>query len=199
MFKLNKNLSKDLVILKFYIYNGDSNKFKEYEAISSEAFRNRRSDFEENRKKPAGCFQMIYTNSDGGARGNPGPGAIGIIIREDENILIRFSQTIGKFVTNNIAEYEGLIKALELASEITNKELTCCLDSELIVKQLLGEYKVRNPKLFELFLKVQKIQEKFEKIIYKHVSRYDTYQVIADELLNQELDKEFGVRKYYRK
>ncbi len=140
---------------------------------------------------------MIYTNSDGGARGNPGPGAIGVIVRKDDKILMRYSEKIGNFVTNNMAEYEGLIKALELASEITTDTVTCFLDSELIVKQLLGEYQVRNPKLLELFLKVQKHQEKFKKIIYKYISRYDTYQVIVDELLNQELDKHGHTR--YRK
>ena len=139
---------------------------------------------------------MIYTNSDGGARGNPGPGAIGVIVRQDDKILTRFSQKIGDYVTNNIAEYEGLIKALEMASEFTDKELTCILDSELVVNQLLGKYKVRNHKLFELFLKVQKLQERFEKIIYKHVPREDPYQVIADELLNNELDKYYGPRRY---
>lgn len=139
---------------------------------------------------------MIYTNSDGGARGNPGPGAIGVIVRQDDKILTRFSQKIGDYVTNNIAEYEGLIKALEMASDFTDKEVTCILDSELIVKQLLGEYRVRNHKLFQLFLKVQKLQENFEKIIYKHVSREDPYQVIADELLNNELDKYYGPRRY---
>jgi len=132
---------------------------------------------------------MIFTNSDGGARGNPGPGAIGVIVRQDGEILTRFSKRIGNFVTNNIAEYEALIKALELASNYTNKELMCFLDSELVVKQLMGEYQVRNPKLMELFLKVQKLQEKFEKIIYKHVSREDRFQKIVDGLLNDELDK----------
>ena len=141
---------------------------------------------------------MIYTNSDGGARGNPGPGAIGVIIREDDKILIRYSQKVGDFVTNNMAEYEGLIKALDLASEITDKEVTCILDSELIVKQLLGEYKVRNPKLLELFLKVQKLQEKFEKIRYLHVSRWNNFQRIVDELLNEELDK-LGYKRYYKR
>ncbi len=106
---------------------------------------------------------MIYTNSDGGARGNPGPGAIGVIVRKDGEILRRYSGFLGENVTNNIAEYEGLIKALELASEYTKDEITCILDSELIVKQLLGEYKVRHPRLLELFLKVQKLQESFKK------------------------------------
>ena len=132
---------------------------------------------------------MIYTNSDGGARGNPGPGAIGVIVRKDGEILTKYSSKIGKFVTNNVAEYEALIKALELASKRTKNELTCILDSELVVKQLLGEYRVRNPKLLELFLKVQKLQENFNKIKYLHVSRWNKFQQIADELVNEELDR----------
>ncbi len=132
---------------------------------------------------------MIYTNSDGGARGNPGPGAIGIIVRDGEKILTRYSSHIGKFVTNNIAEYTALIKALELASKFTKDELTCFLDSELIVNQLLGKYRVRNPNLLPLFLKVQKLQENFKAIKYKHVSREDKFQVLVDELLNDELDR----------
>ncbi len=143
---------------------------------------------------------MIYTNSDGGARGNPGPGAIGVLVRDGEKILTQYSGEVGKFVTNNIAEYEALIKALELALKFTDNELTCILDSELIVKQLLGEYKVRDPKLLELFLKVQRLQEKFQKITYKHVPREDKYQILVDEMLNDTLDKELGVkRSRYRK
>jgi len=140
---------------------------------------------------------MIYTNSDGGARGNPGPGAIGIIIRKDGKILVKYSLMIGSYVTNNIAEYEALIKALQLASEHT-KEVTCILDSELVVKQLLGEYKVRNPRLLELFLKVQKEQEKFDVVRYKCVSRENKFQQIADELLNEELEKHGFKKKVFR-
>ncbi len=143
---------------------------------------------------------MIYTNSDGGARGNPGPGAIGIIIRRDDEILTKYSQFIGRNVTNNIAEYEALIKALELASKFTKDEVTCVLDSELIVKQLLGKYKVKNTRLLELFLKVQQLQENFKSIKYQHVSRWNKYQQIADEIVNEELDKEVGPRKkFYRR
>jgi len=131
---------------------------------------------------------MIYTNSDGGARGNPGPGAIGVIVRKDGEILNQYSAKIGKFVTNNVAEYEALIKALELASKFSD-EVTCVLDSELVVKQLLGEYKVRNQHLLPLFLKVQKLQENFKKIKYQHVRRDDKFQILADELVNEELDK----------
>ncbi|MEK6913826.1 MAG: ribonuclease HI family protein [Nanoarchaeota archaeon] len=132
---------------------------------------------------------MIYTNSDGGARGNPGLGGIGVIVRDNEKILTKYSAKIGKYVTNNVAEYEALIKALELASKFTKDELTCVLDSELVVKQLLGEYKVKNQDLMRLFLKVQKLQENFKKIKYAHVSREDKFQVLVDELLNEELDR----------
>ncbi len=132
---------------------------------------------------------MIFTNSDGGARGNPGPGGIGVIVRDNEKILTKYSGKIGKFVTNNVAEYEALIKALELASKFTDDEITCVLDSELVVKQLLGEYRVKNPHLMNLFLRVQKLQENFKKIKYVHVSREDKFQIIVDELLNEELDR----------
>jgi len=141
---------------------------------------------------------MIYTNSDGGSRGNPGPGAIGVIVRKEGEILLKYSGFLGERVTNNIAEYEALIKALELASKITKEEVTCILDSELVVKQLLGEYRVKHPQLLELFLKVQKLQEKFKRIKYLHVSRYNRFQIIADELLNEELNNR-GYKKKYRK
>ncbi|RLG12289.1 hypothetical protein DRN73_03045 [Candidatus Pacearchaeota archaeon] len=139
---------------------------------------------------------MIYANSDGGARGNPGPGAIGVIIRKEGEIIIRHREFLGQRVTNNQAEYLGLIKALEIGSKIT-KNLTCILDSELVVKQLLGEYKVKNPELLKLFLKVQKLQERFEKIKYLHSTRWDKFQKIADELVNEELNKR-GYRKKNR-
>lgn len=141
---------------------------------------------------------MIYTNSDGGARGNPGPGALGVIVRREGKILTKYSEFLGEHVTNNVAEYWGLIRALELAAKITKDKITCILDSELIVKQLLGKYKVKHPKLKELFLKVQTLQEHFKKIRYLHVSRYNTFQKIADELLNEELDKR-GYKKVYKK
>lgn len=132
---------------------------------------------------------MIFTNSDGGAKGNPGPGAIGVIVRDNEKILTQYSAKIGT-ATSNIAEYHALIKALELASKYTNKELTCVLDSELVVKQLLGEYRVQNSKLLPLFIKVQKLQENFEKINYRHVSREDKFQKVVDKFLNDEMKKE---------
>ncbi len=133
---------------------------------------------------------MIYTNSDGGARGNPGPGAIGVLIRDEEKILRKYAIKIGDYVTNNVAEYEALIKALELAGEFTKGELTCFLDSELVVNQLLGKYRVKNPNLLILFRKVQKLQENFKDITYIHVSRWNKYQRIVDKLLNHALNQD---------
>jgi len=143
---------------------------------------------------------MIFTNSDGGSRGNPGPGACAAIVRREGNILTKNSKFLGNGTTNNIAEYEGLILALELAGKVTDGDLTCVLDSELIVKQLMGEYKVKNPTLLKFFLKVQKLQENFKTIKYQHVSRWDKFQRIADELLNDELNKRgFWKKKFPRK
>jgi len=138
---------------------------------------------------------MIYTNSDGGARGNPGPAAIGLIVRDEEKILEEHAEILKKPVTNNVAEYEALIKALDVASKHTQEELVCILDSELVVKQLLGEYRVKNPFLMELFLKVQKLQNRFDKITYLHVRRTDKNQKYVDYILNKKLDEKFGKRK----
>ena len=131
---------------------------------------------------------MIYTNSDGGSRGNPGPGAVGVLVRKDESVLAMYSEKIGD-VTNNVAEYVGLIRALQLASTYTKDEVTCIVDSELIVKQLLGKYRVKNKKLLRLFLKIQSLQENFNKIKYVHVIRENEFQRMVDFLLNVELDK----------
>lgn len=130
---------------------------------------------------------MITTNSDGGARGNPGPAALGLIIRDGDKILEEYGEYIGE-TTNNVAEYKGLIKALELVSKHTQGEITCILDSELIVKQLLGEYRVRNSRMKELFLEVQKLQNRFDKIHYIHVKRNQKYQKMADYMVNKALD-----------
>ncbi len=131
---------------------------------------------------------MIFTNSDGGSRGNPGPAAIGVVVRENDSILEMYSEKIGR-ATNNEAEYAALIRALQIAATYTKEEVTCILDSELIVKQLLGEYRVKNKRLLNLFLQVQYLQENFKKIRYMHVRREDQFQQIADALLNMKFDE----------
>jgi len=132
-------------------------------------------------------IKMICTNSDGGSRGNPGLAGIGVLVRKNESIIETYSEKIGK-ATNNEAEYMALIRALQLAATYTKDELVCYLDSELIVKQLLGKYQVKNKRLLKFFLEIQKLQNNFNKISYIHVSREDPFQQIADALLNIELD-----------
>ena len=141
---------------------------------------------------------MIFTNSDGGSRGNPGPGAIGILIRDEGKILTKFSEFIGDMVTNNEAEYTALIKVLKMASEITDGEITCVMDSELVVKQMHGKYKVRHPAMMELYFIVKKLEERFQKVTYIHTSREDKFQTIVDELLNEELDRRKVKKKFLR-
>lgn len=131
---------------------------------------------------------MIQTNSDGGSRGNPGPAAIGVIVRKNNKILEEFAEKIGE-ATNNVAEYKALIKALELAKKHTKDELTCYLDSELIVKQLNREYRVKNPRLKILNNRVQRLKDNFKEIKFRHVSRWNKFQKIADKLLNEKLDE----------
>jgi len=131
---------------------------------------------------------MITTNSDGGSRGNPGPAALGLIIRDGEKILEEYGEYIGK-ATNNVAEYHGIIKAMKLALKHTTGEVTCIMDSELIIKQLKGEYKVRHPNMKPLYEEVQKIIPKFKKVHFVHVKRNQRFQKMADFMVNKALDE----------
>ncbi|PIT90665.1 MAG: hypothetical protein COU22_00915 [Candidatus Komeilibacteria bacterium CG10_big_fil_rev_8_21_14_0_10_41_13] len=127
----------------------------------------------------------IYT--DGGARGNPGPSACGVVIKDmSGNVLARHNRYLGER-TNNQAEYEGVILALEKIKDIGAKEIEFYLDSELVVKQLKGEYKVKDLKLQSLFVKIWNESRKYKKITYQHVPRQQNKE--ADRLVNQELDK----------
>jgi ribonuclease HI len=97
-------------------------------------------------------MQTLIINTDGGSRGNPGPAAVGIVIRDEHNSLIKEHSWYLGITTNNIAEYTAVITALQIATEI-QADKTCetkidfFLDSELVVRQLLGIYKIRDPKL----------------------------------------------------
>jgi len=127
--------------------------------------------------------------SDGASRGNPGISAIAfMIVTEDGRLLKRYSKYVG-IRTNNQAEYEALISALESASKLTDEEVTCCMDSQLVVKQLNGEYQVRNPTLKTLWLKVQELKQSFQRITFKSVPRTDIHIKQVDLLANQALDR----------
>jgi len=132
---------------------------------------------------------IIFT--DGGSRGNPGPAACGVVIKnETGKIILESSKYIGK-ATNNQAEYEALILALEKAKEINKskkikRDLDCFLDSELVVKQLNREYKMKNEGLKPLFIKVNNLISKFSSVKFFHISREKNKP--ADKLVNKELD-----------
>ena len=131
---------------------------------------------------------IIYT--DGGARGNPGPAGIGAVIYDEhKNIIAKISQSIG-VATNNQAEYKALIIALEKAQNLKAREVRVFLDSELVVKQLNREYRVKDKDLAPLFVKVYNISLGFKKIVFKHIKREKNE--LADKLVNLALDKFIG-------
>lgn len=129
---------------------------------------------------------MIKLFSDGGARGNPGPAAIGAIGFNNDTELFRIHQKIGN-ATNNIAEYKALIAGLKkLIESRQNNIVECNLDSELIVKQLNGQYKVKNSALKQLFMQVNDLKKQFNQIFFHHIVREKNK--IADSLVNKALD-----------
>ena len=134
---------------------------------------------------------MIF--SDGGARGNPGPAAIGFVVLSDKGqVLMANSRYVG-WRTNNQAEYEALIAALESAVAFHAEEVICHLDSELVVKQVTGEYTVKNSELRKLWRKVQELSERFKKVSFTSVPRTNIQIQRADALVNEALD-EFSQR-----
>ncbi|MFZ4648275.1 MAG: ribonuclease HI family protein [Patescibacteria group bacterium] len=129
----------------------------------------------------------LISFSDGGARGNPGPAGIGAVLYNEKNEIIeRLSRYLGE-TTNNQAEYRALIMALERAKEIGADEVDCFLDSELVVKQLKREYKVKNQELAPLFLKIHNISLDFKKLTFTHIPREKNKE--ADTLANEAMDR----------
>ncbi|HNV96798.1 MAG TPA: ribonuclease HI family protein [bacterium] len=127
----------------------------------------------------------LYT--DGGSRGNPGPSAIGGVIYDGNKIIKQFNECIG-ITTNNQAEYRALIKGLEIAKDLEIKELECFLDSELVVKQVNREFKVKDKDLAVLFVRVWNMKQEFQKITFTHVIREQNFY--ADKLVNQALNED---------
>jgi len=126
----------------------------------------------------------IYT--DGGARGNPGPAAIGAVLMDEQSkVIAQISKCIGE-ATNNQAEYRAVIAALQKAKELKIGELDFFLDSELVVKQLKREYKVKNVDLAPLFLQVNNLVIGFKKVTFQYIRREQNVE--ADRLVNLALD-----------
>lgn len=130
--------------------------------------------------------KKLIINTDGGARGNPGPAGIGVVIKDEAGDLVyQFGGYIGE-TTNNTAEYRALIKALEEAGHLGATDVVINMDSELIVKQMLGQYKIKEPTLQPLAQEVIKLLKQFQSHSFTHVRR--EYNKEADALVNQALD-----------
>jgi ribonuclease HI len=123
-------------------------------------------------------------NIDGASRGNPGLSAIGIIITQNEKILIEHSEFLG-VRTNNQAEYEALRRALEICNTL-DKEITIFSDSDLLVNQRNTKYKIRNQNLKMISREISNLEKNFEKIQYRHIPREKNNK--ADRLANIALD-----------
>ena len=127
-------------------------------------------------------------STDGGARGNPGPAAYGYVLEtEDGTVLDARGETIG-VATNNVAEYRALIAGREQALDLHVSDLEVVSDSELLVKQMQGEYKVKNEALRELNDEANFLERKLGRVRYKAVRR--EHNELADKLVNEALDRE---------
>ena len=135
-------------------------------------------------KPSSGSTDTWLINIDGGSRGNPGPAGAGAIIKIGDEI-IELTRYIG-VATNNVAEYAGLIMALEEALKHGAKRIEVRSDSELLVKQMNGSYRVKSPKLAPLFQKANSLAKQFDKITIVHVGRDDNED--ADRLANIAID-----------
>lgn len=132
-------------------------------------------------------MKTYIIHSDGGARGNPGPAAIGCVITDQQSGKeYTIKRAIG-YATNNQAEYRALLAALEKAKEIGATHIMCYLDSELVVKQMRREYKVRDKDLSPLFLAVWNVAQMFSSVSYTHIPR--ALNKKADALVNEALDE----------
>jgi len=124
-------------------------------------------------------------HTDGGARGNPGPAGIGAVV-EISGAKKFYKKFIGH-ATNNQAEYQAIILGLQKAKELGADEAECYLDSELVVKQLRREYKVKNQELAPLFIQVYNLTQSFKAVKFSHVFRESNKE--ADKLVNEALDE----------
>jgi len=130
-------------------------------------------------------YEMYF---DGCSKGNPGLSGAGCVLYKNGDEIWSNSYFVGKNVTNNVAEYHGLIKGLEKAIEMNIvHSLAIKGDSQLIIKQMLGEYQVKNESMFKLYTDAKKLEKKIENVSYEHV--YRKYNERADQLSNEGLLK----------
>lgn len=125
-------------------------------------------------------------HTDGGARGNPGPGGVGVVVHAPDGTLAAQGGAYLGAVTNNVAEYEALLWGLRAALALGARDVLVKADSELVIKQMRGEYRVKNEGLKPLFLQARELERRFEAVTFTHVRRADNAQ--ADALANEAMD-----------
>lgn len=128
---------------------------------------------------------IVYT--DGGSRNNPGEAGIGVVAYEGEEVLFELSEYLG-IQTNNYAEYMGVIRALEeiLARNLAQGSIEVCMDSKLVVEQVQGNWKVKEPTLKPLVARAQELVEQCGEVSFTHIPREENRE--ADALANQAMD-----------
>ena len=130
---------------------------------------------------------------DGASRGNPGPAAIGIVFyagaRPDTDPILEWGAGLGR-ATNNMAEYQALLSALGKAIDLGARNITVRSDSELLVRQMNGQYRVKQPHLRVLYTQAKQLEAAFEQVAYEHIPRTENSR--ADGLCNQALDARAG-------
>jgi ribonuclease HI len=127
------------------------------------------------------------TYSDGASRGNPGPASYGAVVIDPSGTVVHEASEPLGITTNNIAEYRGLIAALESALALGAQRVEARMDSELLVRQAIGRYRVKNPGLIPLHNRVLNLRGQFREVVFKHVPR--ALNKHADALANQALDR----------
>lgn len=131
---------------------------------------------------------MLRVFSDGGSRGNPGPSAYAVVVTEDGEIIHEHAEFLG-IHTNNYAEYRGLISALTQAIKLGAKEAEFIMDSQLVIRQMNGEYKVKSPDMLDLNRDAKALASLIPKVRFTNVRRSELLIPRADALLNEELDR----------
>jgi ribonuclease HI len=131
----------------------------------------------------------VVVHSDGGSRGNPGPAAIGVVVEGEHDggleLLAEVAEKIG-VTTNNVAEYRALIRGLEESRRLGATEVSCLLDSQLVVEQMIGHYKVKHENVVELHRRAAELARGFRKVTFGYVPRAQNAE--ADRLVNAALD-----------
>ncbi len=130
----------------------------------------------------------VTAYSDGGSRGNPGPSAYAIVVTSEGRILHEHAEFLGVH-TNNYAEYRGLIAAINKVIELGADEAEFVMDSQLVIRQMTGKYKVRNPDMTALHADAESLASLIPKVSYRNVRRLEEFIPLADALLNTEMDR----------